>query len=169
VPWRLAAGIGAIALLATSTGDVFVVVALVGVAASPWAAAATAAAAVATVARWGTADLGLVAGGQAVLGPAVATGPVLAALGSGLAAVAVVVGVARSSPPDVVAVTLAGAAAAAVAVGPASSTPADGGMRIVGLLLGVGAAWLAAERLERVPPWAGAAIGLVAVLAAVLA
>ncbi|MGH9138786.1 MAG: hypothetical protein ACRD0G_17375, partial [Acidimicrobiales bacterium] len=58
---------GAAALLVSSTGDVFVALALLGVAAwSLPAALAAALAATATVARWGMTDLGDIAGAQSV-------------------------------------------------------------------------------------------------------
>lgn len=164
LPWRAAATFGAAVVLAVSAGDAFVAAALVGVGLGAWPGAAVGLAAAATVARWGTADLGIVAGDQAVLGPAVATGPTLAAVSSGLAGAAVLLACSRRWG---IGVLVAGAGGAVLAFGPATTSLADTVTRLGAAAGGLAVALL----LTRVslPAWLGAAAGLAAVATAVAA
>ena len=168
------AAVAAAAVFLTSAGDASVGAVLLLVALGPVAGAASLGALVAMVARWGTSDLSVVAGDQAVLGAAIAVGPVAAALSSGLAAVALLL-VARpvvldaSSDADALARddasarrldgwlhhpragTLLGAlpcglAAAALAAGPATTSAVDLAVRAVASVLGVGLAAMVASR-----------------------
>lgn len=158
-------------VFATSTGDVFVPAALVAVALSPWSGAAVGLAGAATVARWGTTDLGLVAGDQAVLGAAAATGPALAAVSSGLAGLAVLVAVAPATADRRPRVLVGAAGGAVLVAGPALSSAADAGLRLGALAVGLALAWFVTARgvARRIPPWLGAAVGAGAVAAAVAA
>lgn len=155
---RLAAAAAAGAVAVTSAGDGFVVAALLGVATTPLAGLAAGLAMAATAARWGSSDLGAIAGDQDVLGAAVAVGPVPAAASSALAGVAVVLLVAaagdRSGPRLAVAVA-AGAAAAGLVAGPAPTSAADLAVRAGAVVLAVGLALLASRPAvaSRVPPW----------------
>ena len=173
VAWPVAAGLGAAVVLGTSTGDAFVAAALLGLAVGPWGGAAAGAAAAATVARWGTSDLGIVAGDQDVLGPAVATGPALAVASSVLAALAVLVGVSARVPDGrrLVAVLAAGLGAGVLASGPAPTSGAEAGRRAAGAAAGLVLAWLLTTRplRSRLPRWAGAVLGAAAVACAALA
>jgi hypothetical protein len=173
VPWRVAGCAAAAVLYATSTGDAFVAAALLGLAIGPWAGAAAVAAAAATVARWGTADLGVVAGDQDVLGPAVATGPVAAAVGSGLVAVGVLLGVTAGSREDraLVAVLAGGLGAGVLASGPAPTSASAAGLRAAGAVGGVALAWLLTRPAlrRRVPAWFGAVVGVAGLVAVVVA
>ena len=173
IAWPLAAGVGAAFVFGTSTGDAFVAAALLGLAVGPWSGAAAGAAGAATVARWGTSDLGIVAGDQDVLGPAIGTGPALAVASSVLAALAVLVGTAARVPEGrrVVAVLAAGLGAGVLASGPAPTSAADAGARAAGAAGGLVLAWLLTTRRvrSRVPVWAGALLGGAAVACAVVA
>jgi len=119
---RLAAVAGALVLAVTSRGDAVVLAALLALAAwRPAPAISVGAALVATSWRWGSSSLEAIAGAQAVLGPAGWVGPTLAAVGSWLAAIAVV----AASPaligrgPRLVSAAASGAVAAVVVAGPA--------------------------------------------------
>ena len=114
---RLAAAAAALVLALTSRGDVVVVgVALTVAAWRPVAALAVAAAVGASAWRWGSASLEDVAGAQAVLGPAGWVDPPLAAAGSWLGALALVL--VAPTMPRVAGWLAAGAAAAVVVAGP---------------------------------------------------
>lgn len=173
IPWRTAAGVGATVLLATSTGDLLVVAALVGVALGAWAGAAFAGAGVAAVVRFGTSDLGALAGDQAVLGPAVTVEPAGGAASSGVAAAAVLLAAgAAGARPDRsrwAAVVAGGLGAGVVACGPSAVTAVDAGLRAgaaaAGLLLALLLTWRPLG--GRVPAWLGAAVGAAAVVVAV--
>ena len=168
MPWPSVGCVAAAVVVASATGDLFVPVALLGLAVGPWAGVASALAAAATVARWGTAELGALAGDQDVLGPAVATGPTGAAVSSGLAAAAVVLGVAGAPGGRALPAALAaGVTAGALACGPAATSASSAGQRVGAAVGGVVVAWLL-TRLP-VPVWAGAFLGVVAVVVAVLA
>lgn len=116
-----------------STGDVFVTAALLGLTARDARRFAVCVLAVlAATVRWGSPSLASVAGAQAVLGPAVAVGPVLAAVSAGLAAVAVLL----VAPRGWRAVPF-GLAAALVAAGPAATGWVEAAVRAPAALAGV--------------------------------
>jgi hypothetical protein len=150
---RLPAAAAAVLVFGTSAGDGFVAVVALLLAAGPVAGAAAGLAMAAAVARWGTADLGAVAGDQAVLGPAVAGGSLVAILSSALAALGLVL-VARAratSVADWSPVVALGVGAAVLASGPA---PADAGalaVRAVATVVGVAAAAGVAALVRRTP------------------
>ena len=173
LPWRFAGCLAAAVLYATSTGDAFVAAALLGLAVGPWAGAAACLASAATVARWGTADLAAVAGDQDVLGAAVATGPTLGAVSSGLVAAGLLLGVVARSDDDrwPVAALAAGLGAGVLACGPAPTTLAAAGLRAGGAVGGLAIAWvLARPRLRRrTPAWLGSVLAAAGVAAAVAA
>jgi hypothetical protein len=124
-----------VVLALSGRGSVLVLGGLLAVvAASRLGSVAALAATVAVQLRWGTASLSAVAGGQAVLGPAISLGSTRAAVAMGLAALAVALLAPR---PPVLAVAV-GVVAAAVAAGPA--VPHDMGVRVVGALAGAGVA-----------------------------
>jgi hypothetical protein len=87
-PFAPTAAIAAAVVLGASAGDAFVAVVLLCIGLGTLAGAAALGAVAAMVARWGTTDLGAVAGDQAVLGAAVTVGPPAAAASSALAALA---------------------------------------------------------------------------------
>jgi hypothetical protein len=146
-PWAPAAAIAAAVVFGVSAGDAWVAVLALAVAGGPRVAAAAGLAVAATVARWGTADLGAVAGDQAVLGVAVAAGPPAGGASSALAAVALLL-VARRGPgrwPFALPVAL-GLGAAALAAGPAVGRVEDLLVRAAASVLGVAAAVGVAHR-----------------------
>lgn len=112
----------------------------------------------AVLVRWGGPSLAAVAGGQAVLGPAVALGAGAAAASSALAALAIVL-LAPSRLPLVLAL---GIVAGAIVAGPA--VPHDLVVRVAGVVACCGMAYTA----RWIPVRQGVAAG-VAVLALVLA
>ena len=163
---RLAAVAGAAALVVGSTGDAFLLAVLLGVAAADVVAGAAAiGVALALLARWGSSSLAAVAGAQAVLGPAVALGPVVSGASVWLATLALVV----VAPAGWRAV-LFGATAGLVACGPAATSWANAGWRLLGLVVGAGLVYLAAPRLARTPVrWVGPPLAFAAVALAVAA
>lgn len=124
------------------------------------------------LARFGTTTLPALAGAQAVLGPAVLVAPAPGALASGLAGLALV-GVAPSAWRDWRGWPF-GLLAGLVVVGPAASSAADGLVRVVGALAGVGLVlagqrwWPAADRPWWFP-WAALALAALALALAVSA
>ena len=115
--------------------------------------------------RWGSPSLTAVAGGQAVLGPAIAVGSTATAASAWLAAAAILVATPRDRSRDGLAVAaVAGVAAGAIAAGP---TIADEPVvRIAGVIVAVGVAVLLARL--RYPRAVAVALGAVALaLAAV--
>jgi hypothetical protein len=91
-PVRPVAAVAGAVLALSSTGDPLVAAVVLGVAAGrALCGVAVALAAVAVTARWGSADLAVVAGGQSVLGPAGLLEPARAAGSAWLAAAAAVV------------------------------------------------------------------------------
>jgi hypothetical protein len=87
---RLPAAAAALVVFGASAGDGFVGVVAVLLACGPLAGGVATLALAATVARWGTADLGAIAGDQAVLGAAVGTGSFGLMASSSLAGAALV-------------------------------------------------------------------------------
>jgi uncharacterized membrane protein YgaE (UPF0421/DUF939 family) len=106
--------------------------------------------------RWGTASLAAAAGAQAVLGPALLVGSWRAAASAAFAALALVLLARdrRTAPAF-------GLAAAAVAAGP--MLPHDIGVRLLGVVVGVGAAHVA-TRLPRASSSAALVAGVVALV-----
>lgn len=174
----------AFVVLGASVGHGFVAVLALVLAAGPVAGGVAALAMAATVARWGTADLGAVAGDQAVLGAAVATGSVAAIASSALAALGLLLvarrrtvtggvggaGVAGWAPAVVL-----GAGAAVLAAGPSPSGAPElllrAGATVVGVAAAVGVAVVVGQRpaLDRPLTLAGAAAAAVGLTLAVLA
>ena len=130
---------------------------LAAVAASRVGAVAALTACTAVLVRWGSPSLSALAGGQAVLGPAISLGDTRTAAGAALAALAVALLAPR---PPVLAVAV-GIVAGAIAAGPA--VPEDLGIRIVGALAGIGVA-LAARWLP-FRAWVALGAALLAVAA----
>jgi hypothetical protein len=118
-------------------------------------------AATAVLVRWGSPSLSAVAGGQAVLGPALVVGSTAAALSAVAAAVAIVL-----SARDRLTAPAFGIAAATVAAGPAF--PHDLAVRVAGLVVGVALA-VAATRLPRPVTTVAVGAGAVALLLAAMA
>lgn len=105
-PARTVAAAAGAVLALSSTGDPLVAAAVLGVAA--WRRLSTVAlvlVAVAVTARWGSADLAVVAGGQSVLGPAGLLEPARAAVSAWLGAAALVAAWPGRIPPLVPPVT----------------------------------------------------------------
>jgi hypothetical protein len=146
----------ALVLAITSRGDAAVLAAvLVAVDATPAAAVAVVAALSASSWRWGSTGLDALAGAQAVLGPAAVVGPPWSAVGSCLAAAALVV--ALSSRVEVLRLLAVGASAAAVLAG-----PAPGGeiwFRVVAALVATGLAFAVARLVEERPGLEPARLG----------
>jgi hypothetical protein len=129
---RLAAAAGAAGLIVSSSGDVVLLVALLGLAATDAVPALVAGLSLLAIAiRWGTASITALAGAQAVLGPAVLVGPIAAAAGSVSAALALVL-----VAPGRLAAPVFGAAAGAAVAGPGGSTATDLATRGASMLLG---------------------------------
>ena len=150
-------------LTLSSTGDVVLLGALLGIAAGDvLAAAAAVLAALSFAVRWGATSLEAIAGAQSVLGPGGAVAPALAGASSWCGALALLL----LSPRDWRAAAFGLAAAIGVA-GPMGSSGADLAVRVAASAVGAGVA-LGVGRV--VPPAVGrpAALGL-AGLAAVLA
>lgn len=106
------------------------------------------------LARFGTTSLAGLAGAQAVLGPAIAVQPALAAAGSALSALACV----AVAPKGWRGLPL-GLLAGVVALGPSAAAPGDALLRFTGVIAGVAAVVLL-PRPPRMAAPAAAAIGL---------
>lgn len=166
---RGAAVAAALVLAVTSRGDALVLAAALGVAAwRPASAVAVGAALVATSWRWGSSSLEDVAGAQAVLGPAGWVGPTLAAVGSWLAAAALLMATPGfpARGPRAMGAAASGAAAAVVVAGPAPG--GDLWVRVVAGVLGSAVAY-AAGSLRGRGARARVALDATAVVAAVAA
>jgi hypothetical protein len=138
-----AAGATAVLLL-TSSGDLFIVAALLGLAALDASAAAlTGAAFVATLLRWDSSSLAALAGAQAVLGPAVVVAPIAASVSVAAATFAVL----SAAPTGPWAVPF-GLAAGVVAAGPAATSPSRFVIRAAAAAVAVGAALLLGQRVD---------------------
>lgn len=130
---RLGATVGALAVALLSSGDVFLLALLLGVAAADVAAGAAAAlAGVAVLARWGSSSLAALAGAQAVLGPGGAVAPALLAGSSWAAAGALAVAAPRARGPA----AAFGLAAGLVVAGPAATSAAHLAFRAAGGIAG---------------------------------
>lgn len=172
---RLGAAVGAAVLLLTSSGDGLLAGVLVGLAAlDPLAGAVSVLAVLGALARFGDTSLPALAGAQAVLGPAVAVGPLVGAVGSAVAALACLLAVPRRGA-DVdggpVVPVLLGLLAGLVAAGPAIAGGwADAVVRGCGAAAGVAAAWVVVPRF-RLPGrrWAAAALAGLGLLLCVAA
>jgi hypothetical protein len=182
------AALAAAAVFAGSAGDVFVAVALLVVALGVRGGAAALGAATAAVARWGTPDLGAIAGDQAVLGAAVTVGPGVAAASSAFAGLALLLvarpidlaeagasgrGGALRRRPDgwlhearslvgplavLIGALPCGLGAAALVAGPATTSAADLGVRVGASIVGVVLAVVVADRRPDDALFDGAAV-----------
>src|SRR5205823_14379110 len=113
---QLGAAAGAAAMALSSTGDVLLLGALLGVAAGDLATGTAAVlAGLAVLGRFGTTSLAALAGAQHVVGPAGTTGPVLLAAAAWLAALAL----SFSTSAEFAIAAVFGLAAADVVAGPA--------------------------------------------------
>jgi hypothetical protein len=121
-----------------STGDVFLLAVLLGLAALDLLSGGVAALAmVSVVGRWGTTSLAALAGGQAVLGAAGWTGTTALVASSWAGAAALVL----ACPEGWVPAVAFGAAAAQLVAGPALGDGSSAGLvalRVVGPLVGMG-------------------------------
>lgn len=136
---RSAAGVGAAALTLTSSGEVVLLAALLGLAAGELMAAVVAMLATGAVAlRWGTTSLEAITGAQSVLGPGVTVGPIAAVAATWCAAAALVLVRVRGWGALVFGIT-----AGLVAVGPGPGTLdlalLRGGAAVFGAALAMGA------------------------------
>jgi hypothetical protein len=158
------AAAGAAALILLSTGDLFLLAVLLGVAAATVPAGVTGAAvAVAVSTRWGSSSLAAAAGAQAVLGPALVVGPWPALVSGWCAAAALLL----AAPPGLVAPVF-GAAAALVAAGPGATSLGNGAIRFGALAAGAAAAWFLVPRVPTAVRRAGPAVAAAAAALAVL-
>jgi hypothetical protein len=162
---RFGATGAAAALLLSATGDVFLVMVLLGLAALDVTALAVSGAALtAAVVRWGSTSLAGIVGGQAVLGPALLVGPWPAAVSAGAAAVALLC-VGQPGP------TAApfGLAAALVVAGPATTSSGRLAVHLGAAVLGVLAALVIARQVGAEPrrriAYAAAVVAIAAALA----
>lgn len=148
-----AAAVAALVLVATSTGTLLVVAVLVAVARSDRRVGAVVGlAAVVVAVRFGTVDLGHLAGAQEVLGPAGRTGTAMAAASSWTSAVAVAMAGWRAGTDGgladrAVSVAL-GLTAAAVVWGPGPSALVG---RVLAAVVGVGVVVGGAHLVARLP------------------
>lgn len=141
----LAATTAALALTLSSSGDVFLVALLVGLAAADAAVAGVATlVALSVLARWGTTSMSALAGLQAVLGPAGTTGDALGVASSWSCAAALLL--AAAGVPRRAAAAPLGLLAALVVAGPAVSELAHGGVRLGAAAVGVTVAVVVAGR-----------------------
>ncbi len=139
---KLGATGAAAALLLTTSGDAFVVVALLGLASLEVTSTAVAAAAfTAVLLRWGSSGLAAVAGAQGVLGPAIAVAPWTGAASAGAAATALIC-VAPPGPPALA----FGLAAGVVASGPAGTSTTRLAIRLGAGIVGALLAFAVARR-----------------------
>ena len=164
------AAAGAAVMALTSTGDVLLLGALLGVAAGEVSVGATGVlAGFVVVGRFGSSSLTALAGAQQVIGPAGVTGPVLLAAAAWCAALATVL----ASRGEALAAAAFGLAAADVVAGPAAIPFRHGGgpvaMRAAASLVGIAVAWFVGgwipPRLARAAALVAAAVGVVLVLA----
>jgi hypothetical protein len=165
----LAAVAAALALTLSSTGDTFLLAAVLGLAAADLTVLTSAAlVAIAVLARWGTTSLAGLAGAQAVLGPAGWRGSVLAAA-SAWCAGAALIAAAGTTRRTSIAVAL-GLTAGLVVAGPAAARADVAVVRAAAGMLGVVLALVGARVL---PPRAAVpltlGLGAAAVVLGVLA
>lgn len=165
----LAATAASLALVLTSSGDVFLVAVLLGVATADAVVAGVGVlVAVSVLARWGTTSMRALAGLQAVLGPAGITGDTFGVAASWLAAVALLVA-AAGVPRRAAAVPL-GLLAGLVVAGPAVTGLQDAALRGAGAGFGgVAAALLAGRAPGRVALPLAAAVAAAGCVAGVVA
>lgn len=149
----------------TSSGDTFLLAALLGLVAADIAVAGVVALVAASMTiRYGATSLAAAAGAQAVLGPAITTGDV-ASVASAWAGALALACVGRRGLP----LLAFGLAAGAVAAGPDVSNPTDFAIRAGGAVLGLVSAWAAARYLpRRAARWAAAALAALAVALAAI-
>jgi hypothetical protein len=137
-----------LALALTSSGDVLLLAAALGLAAADRAVfIVVVLAGVAVLGRWGTTSMAALAGGQAVIGPAGITGAAPSVASAWLAATALVA-VASGRRWLPVAVAL-GLLAGLLVAGPSATSPADAGVRAGAAIAGVGAAVLVRRFVPR--------------------
>ena len=160
-----AAAVAAVVVALLSLGSWVVLAAALAVAA--WdgvAAAALLASIVAVAARLGSTGLSTLAGVQAVIGPAVMTGPAPAAASAALCAAALLL----VSPAGLMAVPF-GLAAGLVMAGPAASGLTAFGVRALAAAGCIELAYALARLPSNLARWRPAAAGIAAVLSVVLA
>jgi hypothetical protein len=158
---RLAAAGAAVGLALTSSGSIWLIaLLLIATSVDPAVAVVAVAAVVVQVARLGTASMPAASGAQAVLAPAVFTGPPVAAL----AALCLLASFVIAAPRQWMAIPLS-LTGVAVAIGPAVVGPVTGILRIVATVLVIGVAWLMSDRFRA----DGRPAVTLAVIAAVLA
>ncbi|MBW3536813.1 MAG: hypothetical protein KY395_03465 [Actinobacteria bacterium] len=147
----------------TSSGDSFLLAALLGLVAADIAVAGVGAlVAISLTVRYGTSSLAAAAGAQAVLGPGGLVGDPLSAASAWLGALALAFVGPRGVP-----ILAFGFAAGAVVAGPDVASPTDAAVRIAGALGGLAVAWAAARYVpRRVARWSGAGLAALAVCAA---
>ena len=150
----------AAAVAATSSGDAFLLAALLGLVAADVAAAGVAALVAASLTvRYGASSLGAVAGAQGVLGPALTVGDPYSIAASVAGALALAFVSPRGLP-----VLAFGLAAAAVVAGPDVSGPASLAIRIGGALVGLGLTAAATRYApRRAARWVAAGLALTSV------
>jgi hypothetical protein len=164
---QLGAAAGAAALALSSTGDVLLLGALLGVAAADLAIGAAGVLVGLTVlGRFGTTSLSALAGAQHVVGPAGTTGPVLLAAASWCGAIALAV----ASRGELAIAAVFGLAAADLVAGPAAHGAHALAIRVAASLVAVAVAWFAGgwlpPRLTRVAAVVAGVAGVLLVLAA---
>jgi hypothetical protein len=165
----LAATAAAFTLTLASSGDLFLVAVLLGLAtADVLVAGVGALVTLSVLARWGTTSLPALAGLQSVLGPAGITGEAVGVTASWSAAVALVV-CAGGVPRRIAAVPL-GLLAGLLVAGPAVTGGTDAAVRLAGVAVGAGTAAFVAGRVPgRVALPLAALVAALAVGAGVLA
>jgi hypothetical protein len=164
---QVGAAAGAAVMAVSSTGDVLLLGALLGVAAGDLVVGTAAVLAGLTMlGRFGSTSLTALAGAQHVVGPAGSTGPVLLAAAAWCAALALILG----SRGELVVAAVFGLAAADVVAGPAANGGQALAMRVAASLVAVAVAWFAGgwipPRLSRVAAVVAGVAGTLLVLAA---
>ena len=144
----------------TSSGDSFLLAALLGLVAADIAVAGVAAlVATSLTIRYGASSLGAAAGAQGVLGPALATGDPYSVAASWAAALALAFVGPRGLP-----VIAFGLAAGSVIAGPTISNPTTLALRLGGAVAGVAVAAAAARYTpRRAARWMAAGLAIAAV------
>lgn len=150
-PWlALAAGSGAVALVALATGDVLLLALGLAAVTGTRAAIGPVLVCLSIGVRAGSVSLAAASGAQAVLGPAGVAGPSLHVVAAWLGSAALVL----AARPGPAAIPL-GLTAGWVVAGPEVATPRDLAVRAGGALIGVAVAALAARLRRRwaASPW----------------
>jgi hypothetical protein len=166
-PWAHAVAIGAamatVIMVVTSTGDIILLGALLGLAACDAVAGGVAIlAGISVIGRWGTSSLAALAGGQAVVGAAGWTGSDLLVASSWCGALALLL----VCPPGLAPAAAFGATAAQLVAGPALGEGSSAGAIALRILAPLGGMAGAIAMARLVPPSVARTVALAVGVAA---